>query len=108
MKVLLKRVFLVVLLSSLPMLVQANGISKFNVELSGSSYVVKKIDYHKKIIYTDFNEFSYNARTRFITQAGEVEANAVRQGSQIRFSISQKKLLSLRPILVEVRIRTSK
>lgn len=84
------------------------GAGKFNVELAGATYTVTKVDHRAKIIYSDDYEFSYNAATKFITSAGEVKPSAVKKGSEIRFSISDKKLVSLRPVLKEVRIRSKK
>lgn len=82
--------------------------SQFNVEEAGATFTVNKVDYRSRIIYAEDYEFSYNAATKFLTTTGEVKPSAVKKGSQIRFSISDKKLVSLRPILKEVRIRTVK
>jgi len=107
MKTIMNKIFLVLLLCSVSVSSWAVG-AKFNAELSGMTLTVNKIDLRKKIIYAGFYEFTYNANTRFIAQSGDVKVTALRKNDQIRFSLNQKKLVSLRPILAEVKIRARK
>jgi len=83
------------------------GFNKLNPEVAAATYIVKQVNYQAKIIYVDGYELSYNANTKFITEAGLVKPTALTPGSQVRFVVSNKKLQSLRTIVSEVMIRTA-